>query len=207
MVYDDRDLPIKHPKKVSEELVNLFVPESEVPDAVLELALVFDESGVNVRELASYLTFVDKTYGRLTPRGIRSYAQRRDAQIEASFRRGSLETVITEVVQNKDLITALVLLRFVLKYLPAGIREVATAYDSYQAGALKRARRKQLRQEVNADEELAPLSKDRKNQLVRFIDDVYQRERERLSRAQRFAIYHVKKLVLRIRSEDDRDGE
>ena len=66
-----------------------------------------------------------------------------------------------------------------------------------------RERRKQLREEIRQDEELAALDKDKQNEIIAFLDALYSPERRRLPAAKRFAAKYVRKIILKIAPEDE----
>ena len=109
-----------------------------------------------------------------------------------SFRRGSLELIIRDLVSNSELIAALIVIRFLLKYIPAGLKDLASAYRELEEASFTRQRRKQLREQINADKELVSLDHVVKRRLVTFLDLLYQREGRMLPKVRRFALHYVK---------------
>lgn len=195
--------------KMLSSLRSLVIPEGASSSTSLELVVVIDDRNVNVREFAAYLAFIDEVYGRLTLRRLDSYVQRREEQIElSSIRSGSLELIFSEVVGNSERITALIVLGFLLRYLPTGVKDVASAYHEYQQGQEVRERRRQLREQVRRDEELVELDRRRQDQLVQLLDGLYKRERKLLLRTRRFSIEHVHEVTIRVRrSTEERETD
>lgn len=200
---------IRTPRKALYEFRDAIIPVDTAPGTVADLIIRTDQNDLNVRELSAYLSFVDRMYGRLTPQGLHSYAQRREVQVRFdSIRTGSLEMVISEVVANSEGVTRLIILYLLLKHLPTGLATTATAYRDYEEGRLARERRKQLREQVQEDEELAALDRRRKNDLIRFLDTCYQQEQRQTPRVRRFSVKYVQRIVLQFRMRDgDQDAD
>ncbi|MEM6326568.1 MAG: hypothetical protein AAF791_05565 [Bacteroidota bacterium] len=189
------------PKRLREELVRTSLPEDIAPDSVVELVIRVDDTDVNLRELSAYLELADRSFGRLMPGGISSYSRRRPEQLTASFERGSLDIVIQAIIENEAAITGLVVLRFLLKYVPVGLKDMATAYREIEETRYTRARRKQLRERADVDDELSALKPKERAELVRYFDLVYVREKRTLPAARRFALRHVRELFFRVRKK------
>lgn len=197
------ELALPRPRTALTQLRETTVPVDAPSDGFIQLIITVDETRVNIREFSAYLTVIDKTYGRLSPRGLGSYSQTPYSQVQASFREGSLEVVISDFLTRIDSVTTIVALRYFLKYLPTGLKEIASAYRDYAEAMLVRERRKQLREEVKQDQELATLDTNRKNEIVAFLDMLYWHERRQLPAAQRFAAKYVQKIALRFVRRDD----
>jgi len=192
------ELSLPRPRSTLARLTRAVIPEEAPRDASIQLVIIMNDSDVNIREFSAYLSLIDKTYGRLSPQGLASYSQTPYAQLTVSFRQGSLDVILSALLSHIDSVTAIVVLRYVLKYLPTGLKEVAAAYRDYEEGRLVRERRRQLREEVKKDQELAMLDHNRKNEIVAFIDMLYWHERRQLAAAQRFARKYVQKIILKI---------
>ena len=187
---------------MKDHLVRVTFQDDLPPGAIVELVIRIDDSNVNLREMSAYLELADRSFGRLTSDGLRSYVQRRPEQLTASFRPGSLEIIIEAAANHETTITALVVLRFLLKYVPAGLKDIATAYREVEETRFTRARRKQLRERADVDEELESLEPKQKNELVRYFDHVYVREKRVLPAAQRFSLRYVRELFFRVRRRE-----
>lgn len=204
MPFESQVPALRSPRRALAELRQAVIPPDTPPDAVAELVIKIDQDDINMREFAAYLNFIDRTYGRLTPEGLFSYAQRRAAQVRiSSIRSGSIDVVISELISQSEHVTRLVVLYLLLKHLPSGLNTLATAYRDYEEGRLTRARRKQLREQVQEDDEIEALDRERKNQLVRFLDDCYQQEQRQAPRVRRFTITYVQNVMLQIKQKDD----
>jgi hypothetical protein len=197
----DHSVPaIRTPTRALNRLRNALVPVDVPSDAVIEIIIRIDQTHLNIREFTAYLDFIDRTYGRLTPEGLTSYAHKRWAQLEiASVRSGSVEIVISELVSNSDDVTRLIIIYLLLKYAPT----MATAYRDYEEARFTRERRKQLREQMQEDTEIAALDRELKNQLVRFFDSCYQQEQRRIPRVRRFAGRYVRRVYLQFKRRDD----
>ena len=197
------ELSLPRPQTALTQLRELAIPADAPRDSVVQLIISVDDSAVNVREFSAYLNFIDRTYGRLTQGTLTRYSRRRGSQLQTSFRQGSLEVVMSDLLAHVDSVTALVVIRCALKYLPNFLTSSATAYRDYQEGAMVRERRKKLREEIKEDQELATLDKDKQNEIIAFLDGLYSSERRRLPAAKRFAAKYVQKVILKIVSEDE----
>ena len=164
------ELSLPRPRRTLARLRGTVIPEDAPSDASIQLIIMMNDSDVNIREFSAYLSVIDKTYGRLSPQGLASYSQTPYAQLAVSFRQGSLDVILSALLSHIDSVTAIVVLRYLLKYLPTGLKEVAAAYRDYEEGRLVRERRRQLREEVKKDQELTMLDNNRGRQrgLIRF---------------------------------------
>lgn len=191
------DLPIRLPRKALAELQRMVVPSGLPPDTEIELIIKINDVNLNVRDFAAYLNFVDRAYGRLISADLKSYAQRPYRQlIVDSTRTGSIELIIKTLVENLDVVTALLVLRLLLKLLPE-------AYLKFEQGRFTRMRRMQLREKMQHDRELEALERRRQNQLIELMDHLYQREQRYLPRAKRFSLSNVIDVVIRFVQRKD----
>ena len=80
---------------------------------------------MKVREIANYLSLVDRFYGRLFARGVYAYGHQDRAQLEfAEIRSGSIEAIIREVIDDITSKQNLVIVFLLIKYLPNIIKFV-----------------------------------------------------------------------------------
>lgn len=190
------------PRRALEELRKAIIPEYALDAGyVVELSILAKNDNVNVREFNSYLGLIDNTYGRLSYRGLRSYAHTHREQLKiSSIKASSIELILSEAVTELDSTTRLIVIYLMLRYLP---HSWAAAYRDYEEGRFTRARRQSLRRQIQNDEELATLDHERKNQLVRFLDSCYQRERQ-TPKAREFDSRYIEEITIRFeRKEDD----
>lgn len=196
-------LPIDVPQSAVRDLVNQIISPEEQISSEIELAISIDDKNVNVREFGAYLSLLDRIYGRLQQKGIYSYSHRRDMQISVeTFRKGSLEIVISDIISKVDP-TTLVIVWLVLKYLPAGIRELVSTYKNYEEARLARINRKQIKEKMEKDKLLQELDSGRINQLVTIVDYFIKQENRKLAAPVRFARNFVKQINLRIRKKGE----
>jgi hypothetical protein len=212
-------LPARVPRTVLLDLASVLTPDAS--GGPIELIVISEDTGVNLREFAAYLTLIDRVYGRLSSRDLRDYAERSQAQLKvAQFRSGSLETIFTTAIESLDAQHLLVLWVF-LKYLPTGVREVLGAYRDYEEARYARVQRRQLersverrespafrahlRESIRADPELRNLSAERIRQLARLLDSLYSEEKRRLPAARRFSVRYVRRLKLRVGTRERSD--
>jgi hypothetical protein len=119
------ELSLPTPRATLVSLRRAVIPEDAPGDALIQLIITVDNSEVKIRQFSAYLSLIDRTYGRLSPQGLASYSHTSYAQLGVSFQRGSLDIIISELLSHIDSITAIVVLRYLLKYLPTGVKEVA----------------------------------------------------------------------------------
>lgn len=108
---------LRLPRSVLKDLHTALVPEGVPSEKLLCLSVVLDDSALNLREFAAYLGLIDSTYGRLNPKGIFAYSQRREQQLKI-HRLGShsVELKFVELITNTRHIQALLLTFLMLKY-------------------------------------------------------------------------------------------
>jgi len=166
---------------------------------MLELVIIVEDHDLSVRGFSELLGFVDRTYGRLSPRGIRSYARREDEQVRISeVRSGSYELIIETLANNTDAVTSLVTISLLVKYLPGALESLAASYRDYEEAKFIREKRKQLRNQIENDEKLKSLDRNKQNQLVRYLDYLYDRDRKHLKSVGKFSKRSVIDVLIRI---------
>lgn len=221
-----RNLPAKVPATLLEELTRAYSTPETPATAPVELTIRVKTSGLSVRDFASYLDLIDRSYGRLAVGDLYSYARRRSEHLRlAEVRQGSLELVFSTALHALDAPTVLTLW-MLLKYLPDLSRaagdfaaRAGEAYRDYEEGRLVRAQRREmergrdaptlapaakanLRAAVRADEDLATLTPERRRQLIRLLDVLYASEERELPSATRFAENSVMDVRLRVNDEE-----
>jgi hypothetical protein len=199
---DMQDAPF--PESALEEVENLLFPFGVPAEGILELVIVLEDHDLRVRGFSELLGFVDRTYGRLSPRGIRSYARREDEQVRISeVRSGSYELIIETLANNTDAVTSLVLISLLVKYLPGALESLAATYKDYEEARFTREKRKQLRKQIEADENLQSLSRNKQDQLVRYLDYLYERDRKHLKNVGEFSKRSVIDVLIRIANKGE----
>ena len=187
------------PESALEEVENLLFPSGIPAEEMLELVLIVEDHDLSVRGFSELLGFVDRTYGRLSPRGIRSYAKREDEQVRISeVRSGSYELIIETLANNTEAVTSLVVISLLIKYLPGALESLAASYKDYEEGRYTREKRKQLRRQIEEDEKLQSLGRNHQNQLVRYLDYLYERDRKHLKNVGKFSMQSVIEVLIRI---------
>lgn len=187
------------PESALEEVENLLFPFGVPAEGILELVIVLEDHDLRVRGFSELLGFVDRTYGRLSPRGIRSYARREDEQVRISeVRSGSYELIIETLANNTEAVTSLVMISLLVKYLPGALESLAASYRDYEEAKFTREKRKQLRKQIEEDEKLQSLDRNKQNQLVRYLDYLYERDRKHLKNVGEFSKRSVIDVLIRI---------
>jgi hypothetical protein len=199
---DSKNVP--YPRLALEEVEKLLFPTGVPAEGLLELVIIVEDHDLRVRGFSELLGFVDRTYGRLSPRGIRSYARREDEQVRISrVRSGSYELIIETLANNTDAVTSLVLISLLVKYLPGALESLAASYRDYEEAKFTREKRKQLRKQIEADENLQSLSRNKQDQLVRYLDYLYERDRKHLKNVGKFSKQSVIDVLIRIANKGE----
>ena len=142
---------------------------------------------------------MDRTYGRLSPRGIRSYANREDVQVRISeVRSGSYELIIETLANNTEAVTSLVVISLLIKYLPGALESLSASYKNYEEARYTKEKREQLRKQIEDDENLQSLSRNKQDQLVRYLDYLYERDRKHIKNVGLFSKQSVIDVLIRI---------
>jgi len=194
---DVQDAPF--PKSALEEVENLLFPSGVPAEGMLELVIIVEDHDLSVRGFSELLGFVDRNYGRLSPRGIRSYARREDEQVRISeVRSGSYELIIETLANNTDSVMSLVVISLLVKYLPGALESLAASYRDYEEAKFAREKRVQLRKQIEDDEKLKSLDRNKQNQLVSYLDYLYERDRKHLKSVGKFSKQSVIDVLIRI---------
>lgn len=197
-----QDVPI--PKSALEDVEDLLFPASLPAEGMLEMVIILEDRDLSVRGFSELLGFVDRTYGRLSPRGIRSYARREDEQVRISeVRGGSYELIIETLASNADAVTSLLVISLLVKYLPGALESLAASFRDYEEARFTREKRKQLRKQIEEDEKLKSLDKNKQNQLVKYLDYLYERDRKHLKNVGKFSKRSVIDVLIRIANKGE----
>ena len=197
------DLAVQTPVNALRELSTLILSDQAEGD-LIELSVRTISGNLSVRDMAAFLEVIDHVYGRSTRTVFRSYARRESGHLQFSeVRQGSFELVIKQALKLANSSYPILILWLCLKYLPAAVHSLASAYNEYQQAALTRQNRKRIRQEMDRESILTQLPKERKNQLAQLIEAMWNRERVLLPRAARFARNCVMEVSIRIKKSPD----
>jgi hypothetical protein len=199
------DEPAIHmPQTALSELQAILLPEAQPGDR-LGLVVHTDCCDLPIRDMAAYLQLIDNVYGRLQPTGFRSYVMRPAEYLRVhEVRAGSLELVISEILQAGP---PIVVVWLCLKYLPPAAESLAKAFDGVQQGLLAREKRKQIRQQMERDEELAGLPELSRNDLAALAEAVLEKDHALIVRALRFSEEHVVNVDLHLEKRNDGSRE
>lgn len=193
------DLVVRRPVTALRLVNELVLPGAQVGDT-LELSVRAESHALPARDMAAYLELIDHIYGRLRPEGFRSYAMRPYAHVRlAEVRSGSLEMAVVETLVQGA--APLVILWLCLRFLPQLAVSVTSAYNNYQQGALARENRKRIRREMERDETMAELPKERRAEIAALIESLCERDAALLPRASRFAEDHIIQVEIRVRKQ------
>jgi len=121
-------LPVKVPRRALADIAHSFIPEDTSYEATVELVITIEDSNINVREFAAYLSLIDRVYGRLSSKGLHSYAHTESGQLEITeIRKGSIELIVSQLVSEFRGVAVLIVLWQVLKQL----KNVTAAFKEY----------------------------------------------------------------------------
>lgn len=198
------NLPAKIPRTALDDLHQAFVPEGTLDESSLELSIRVACGDIAIRDLSAYLDIIDRVYGRLSEKGLISYARKEHGHLKINdMRQGSWELLIREAVTS-GYSHALIIVYLAIKYLPPAIQSIAVAYNNYEQGRLARINRKRIKAEMENDIRLKNLSNNRMNQLARLIEYLHERESEKINRAIKFARKGLLDVEIRIKKESEK---
>jgi hypothetical protein len=182
------NLPVPLTKKLKNKLTDSFIPKSASESDKFEMLIRLAGNDVSVRQFAAYLSFLDKSFGRFTPKGILSYSQSHEYELRIlEFRRGSLELVLSKLLSNSDAVTALIIVGLLLKYMPGIIRSALSAYRDYEEAKLAKIRRQQIREQIKKDKHLQELNDRQILQLSNLLETLYGLDVRDITKAHRFS--------------------
>ena len=197
------NLPARIPKSAVFDLNKIFIPIDAPDDSYIELSIRIDDKDVSLRDLGAFLELVHRIYGRLSEKGLKSYAHKEHGHLKVQeMRRGSWELILQEAIAS-GYSHALILAYLAVKYLPSAIESLANSYNQVEQGRLAKQQRKRIRVEMEQDEAISKLSKKRRYQIADLVDYLHEKEKERLHRAVRFARQRLLSVSIKIRSKDE----
>ena len=194
-------LPNNIPDVAIKDLVNLLIPKVR-SDSTIELKIKIENKNLNIRELGIFFTFIDKLYGHLQPEGIYSYAHHRGKQVKiSSIEYGSLEVSIIDTLLKIEP-QQLVIIWLVLKYLPASIKNITSAYKDIEEIKLLRLNRAQIKERMKNEEIFRKLDNKRINQLISIIDYFAEKENRKIPSVIRFIKYFVIDITINLKDKN-----
>lgn len=197
-----KNLPVKTPDSALVELRDVFIPVDTPRDSYLELSIRISDEDLTIRDLSAFLDFVDRIYGRLSEKGLPSYARREYGHLKISkLQKGSWELLLQEVVTS-GYSHALIIIFLAVKYLPPAIHSLASAYNELEQGLLARENRKRIRAQMKQDAELSKLSNARQSQLSELVEYLHEKEKKKLTRAIRFVQHRLIDIKVGIKRDD-----
>lgn len=197
-----KNLPVKTPVSALKDLRDVYVPVDVPRGAYLELSIRIADEDLTIRDLSAFLDFIDSIYGRLSEKGLHSYARREYGHLKINkLQKGSWELLLQEIITSGYSYSLIVIL-LAVKYLPPAVQSIAAAYNQVEQGRLARANRKRIKAEMEKDENLAALSKERRNQLSELVEYLHEKEKERLHRAIRFTRKRLLSIKVRVKRND-----
>ncbi len=197
-----KNLPIKTPDSALKDLRDLYIPVDTPEGAYLELSIRIADEDLTIRDLSAFLDFIERIYGRLSEKGLPSYARKEHGHLKINkLQKGSWELLLQEVI-NSGYSHALIIIVLAVKYLPPAAQSIASTYNQVEQGLLARENRKRIKVEMEQDEHLASLSKERQNQLSELVEYLHEKEKEKLHRAIRFTQERLLSINVKVKSRD-----
>tara|TARA_R110002124_G_scaffold122338_1_gene280884 strand:- start:4001 stop:4603 length:603 start_codon:yes stop_codon:yes gene_type:complete len=199
-----KNLPAKTPVSALRDLRDAYVPIDAPRGSYLELSIRIADEDLTIRDLSAFLDFIDRIYGRLSEKGLPSYARKEYGHLKIKkLQKGSWELLLQEVLSSGYSYSLIVIL-LAVKYLPPAVQSIATAYNQVEQGRLAHANRKRIKAEMEKDEHLAELSNERRNQITQLVDFLHEKEKERLHRAIRFTQKRLLSIKIRVKRNDEK---
>jgi hypothetical protein len=160
-------------------LTKLYFQESDNNFDIIELIISIEQTGVNVKELSSYLDFIYRVDGHLSEIGYSKYVHNPRLQIEIDhIRFGSWEIVFQKLLNTFDG-DKLFIIYLSLKFLPKVIQTLLDA--GYRFYEILDIREYYL---------------EKKEKLVDLLDKLYSEIGNRTVAASRFAQKFIKELKI-----------
>jgi hypothetical protein len=186
-------------KDAIQKIKSAYVPEDTPPESHLELVISMDDTTLRVRGLAAFLEFIDRVYGRLDPRGLRSYAHRPQEHIRIrEVRTGSFELIFAELLAQSDKVTALLIVYILMKNLPDILKSLAQAYKDLEEARFTRKRREILEEQLRKNPDTQKLKSQERQQVAGYLDEILTAEREAISQVGEFTQEHIKYISLHL---------
>lgn len=161
---------------------------------VIRLRIRIDDTNLPVRDFGNYLTFIDRIYGRVSPRGLASYAQKRKEHLTISkVEFGSVELLIAEIFENSQ---SLIILFLFLKILADFLKASGEFYQAIQAAELDRAKKDEIRKRIRRESVCSNNTAEVNEQLTNVIFNIINYEEKNLTVASRFTEEHVTSIEL-----------
>lgn len=199
-----KNLPVKTPDSALKDLSSAYIPADTPDDSIIELSIRIADEDLTIRDLSAFLELIDSIYGRLSETGLQSYARREEGHLKINkLQKGSWELLLQEVITSGYSYTLIVIL-LAVKYLPPAVQSLATAYNEVEQGLLARQNRKRIKAEMERDENLSSLSKDRRAQLSELVEYLHEKEKNRLHRAIRFTQKRLLSINIRVKRKDEK---
>lgn len=191
--------PIRRPKAALAEVRSCLIPHDAEEGTTIELSIRVEDKNLPVRDLSAFLEFIDRIYGRLSPKGLQSYSRRNFRQLEINkIREGSWELIFEGIIsKHHQQAELLVIIWLAIKYLPAAIKSTSSAYNNYEQGRLAREQRKQIRIGMEIDKLMHDLPEKRKREIANLLHAIYAKENRRLPRVSRFIRFCLRDIVIR----------
>jgi hypothetical protein len=153
----------------------------------VELVIHMANNNLVMRDMTAYLDVADRVYGRLTPEGLKSYAQSKIELLQISeVKQGSLEFIIEKIFEQEQA-QRIIILWLCLKYIPIIAQKATKSYDNYQQGLLARETRKRIQHEMEKDKVINQLKGKSIESLSALVNELLEKESNLLFRASRFA--------------------
>lgn len=195
------ELPVRTPRAALTDVQTqlLDIRGRRPSETDLALSIRMQDTELGVRDLGTFLQFIDSIYGQLNDRGLRAYSQRVSSHLRIKeVQAGSWEIVLIEAQTRRESVALLVVFQ-ALKYLPPGLASIATSYNHIEQARLARQSRKLIRHQIEAEEKLRGLSKRRREQFAALVVEMIRLEGVNLPGTIRFTHENLEDLELYFR--------
>lgn len=158
------------------DLVDVIIPQKIEDIDSVELSIRIDNFGLNIRELTTFLSFIDRVYGRIKDWNLKKYSHLPSQQLKIeTIRFGSVEIIVSEIlIQAKENLTPIVVVLATVAILKPMAELVRSSAESYKLIAeakkllseeikIKAETQKLLSESNKFDEETKLISLNRQN--------------------------------------------
>jgi len=96
-----KNLPVKTPDSALRDLRDVYIPADTPEGSFLELSIRIADKDLTIRDLSAFLDLIDRIYGRLSEKGLPSYARKDHGHLQINkLQKGSWELLLQEVITS-----------------------------------------------------------------------------------------------------------
>lgn len=197
-------LPIKiHKKKYLEKITKSLFQSNDNENIDFDIVIILENGNISFRDFSAFLLVIDHFYGRTYKKGFLSYSLTDSVHLKADkIREGSIEIVIQEILKKLSIQNSFYFF-LLIRYLPVALKSISEAllntsesWVNIEKAKLTRIVRKNLRNEIQADEIMRSLDKDEILKLAKELQKKYDLDRRHVYKAARFSKEKMKEVKL-----------